>query len=485
MLAQALLGYTEVMGDQYVSDTRIIEAATGAARVLMSQGEPLAALEMVEANVAAVEDGAMRVALLQIQVQALRNLNRADEADRLGEQLMGEAGDDELAILMASIEQAAGLATSGAYAEAIIAYQEIYREIEDQSTKASMQLAIAQVHSMAGNLSEARAAFAGIAQEFPDLQEAIFDAEMGLSFMERQSGNNATALARYEALTAPDVGSQIWRLEQIAQTLEAMGREEEALVGYEEMLVEYPGRIEAVVASKNGVARLRRSMGELEVARGLYSEVAELSVEPFQRDWARLNAATILLEQGLLDDSFFALREVEASTTDPEVILQARLGMVSIYQEKERFDLALEIVSGTSVEGLGPDWAASLAQSKASTELAMESYAEARATWEELMGSHPDNQEANIVGQLGLVEVALRLEEFDRAERIAQTVIEQSLDTAWIAMATMAVGRSKLARGDTEGAGLLFARVMSEFPEHPELVEMALAAANGIEEGEE
>jgi tetratricopeptide (TPR) repeat protein len=308
---------------------------------------------------------------------------------------------------------------------------------------------------------------------------------MGLSFMERQTGDNAAALARYNRLSAPDVGSQIWRLEQVSQTLESMGREEEALEAYESILAEYPGRIEAVVASKNGVARLRRSMGELEVARGLYSEVVELSVEPFQRDWARLNAATILLEQGLLDDAFFALREVEAATTDPEVILQARMGMVSIYQEKERFDLALEIVNETSVEGLGPDWASSLAQSKASTELAMESYSEAQSTWEGLMSTHPDNEETIIVGKLGLVEVALRLEQFERAERIAQEVIEQSRDSAWIAMAILTVGRSKLARGDTGSAEIMFGRVISEFPEHPELVAIAVAAINGIDEDDE
>jgi tetratricopeptide (TPR) repeat protein len=353
LLVQSLEGYMEVIGSESVSELRITEAVAGAARVLMFQGEPQEALDMVDANVGGVEDGAMRVSLLQIKVEALRTLNRYEEADRLGEELMGQAGDDEMAILMAKIERAQGLATAGDYPEAIAAYQEIYSEIEDQSTKASMQLAIAQVQGMAGNLPQARAAFDGISEEFPALLEAIFDAEMGLSFMDRQAGDNTAALARYNRMRAPDVGSQVWRLEQIAQTLEAMGREDEALEGYEAILIQYPGRIEAVVASKSGVARLRRSMGELEVARGLYSEVAELAVDPFQRDWARLHAATILLEQGLLDDAFFSLREVEVATTDPEVILQARMGMVSIYQEKERFDLALEIVNETALEVLG------------------------------------------------------------------------------------------------------------------------------------
>jgi len=485
LLEQALDGYLEVVSSPFVTDVRVSEAVSGAARSLMAQGKAQEALDMVEANISGVEEGALRVSLLQIKVDALRVLNRSDEADIVGEQLMGQAGDDELAILMASIEQAQGLATAGDYSGAISAYQDLYRQIEDPSTKASMQLAIAQVHSMAGNLDQAREYYEGISREFPDMGEAIFDAQMGISFMERQTGDNAAALVRYNSLSAPDVGSQVWRLEQIAQTLEAMGRDEEALEGYESILVEYPGRVEAVIASKNGVARLRRAMGELELARTLYLEVSALSVESFQRDWARLNAATILLDQGLLDDAFFALREVEAATTDPEVVLQARLGMVGIYQEKERFDLALEIINETSVDGLGPDWASSLAQSKASTELAMESYDAAQATWEELIASHPDNEEANIVAKLGLVEVALRLEDFDLADSIAREVIEESQDSAWIAMATLALGRSKLASGDSDGAERLFDQVVTEFSEHPELVAIAVSAVDGINEDEE
>jgi tetratricopeptide (TPR) repeat protein len=287
-------------------------------------------------------------------------------------------------------------------------------------------------------------------------------------------------LERYGAVEAADVGSDIWRLEQLAQTHWELDDAQAARQAYEYIQDRYPDQAAALTASKNGLANIARAAGDLELARGLFNQVAELARESSQREWAKLSAAGILSEQGRYDDAFFALREVVATTSDPEVTLHAKLGMAAVFQEKGRFEQALELLDTADVDNLGPAWAASLTQAQVSSELALGKLDTAEARWLDLLNHWSDHDEAKSQAQLGLAEIALQKGKHQEAIQLFTAVAEGSMDRFFQVQARIGLGRVLVANGQPKEAADRLEAVLRDYPDQPEMLGVAQATLDGM-----
>jgi tetratricopeptide (TPR) repeat protein len=218
----------------------------------------------------------------------------------------------------------------------------------------------------------------------------------------------------------------------------------------------------------------------LELARGLFAQVAQLASDVSQRDWAKLNAASILAEQGKHDDAFFALREVSATSSDPEVILQSKMGMAAVYQEKGNFEKALELLDAAETGGLGPAWAASVVQAQVASELGLGRTAEARDRWQQLLSTFGGHEEAKAQATLGLADIALQEGNHDAAIALFQEVAGSDADRFFQAQAGVGWARGLLAAGESSRAADQFEAVIRDFEDHPEFTEVARSALSGL-----
>jgi tetratricopeptide (TPR) repeat protein len=390
------------------------------------------------------------------------------------------AGDDEDAVMVAQLELARNRANEGDFSGAIALYSAMGERVTDRPTQAAMQLSIAQVHAQSGDTRAARIAYETVLARYGNLVDTRFECQMGLAHVDRLEGKTASALERYGAVEAADVGSDIWRLEQLAQTHWELDDAQAARQAYEYIQDRYPDQAAALTASKNGLANIARAAGDLELARGLFNQVAELARESSQREWAKLSAAGILSEQGRYDDAFFALREVVATTSDPEVTLHAKLGMAAVFQEKGRFEQALELLDTADVDNLGPAWAASLTQAQVSSELALGKLDTAEARWLDLLNHWSDHDEAKSQAQLGLAEIALQKGKHQEAIQLFTAVAEGSMDRFFQVQARIGLGRVLVANGQPKEAADRLEAVLRDYPDQPEMLGVAQATLDGM-----
>ena len=479
-LPGALQSYSAIRSRLTLPLERRVEAGLGLGRVQLALGDPAAALETATETEAIARSESLQVSLLQLRIHALQELGREAEAEALSARLMNVAGDDEDARMVAQLELAQTRTNNGEFEEAIALYRELEESVTDRPTQAAMVLSVAQVQAQSGRLGEATATYQQVLENFGDLADTRFEVEMGLAQLDRSQGRLEQAAQRYAELEAQDVGSEVWRLEQLAQVQWEQDNAAAARETYEEIQDRFPGHPAALTASKNGLANVARAAGDLELARGLFAQVADQATDVSQREWAKLNAASILAEQGRHDDAFFALREVVASTTDPEVLLQSKMGMAAVYQEKGEFEKALELLNDADTGGLGPAWAASLTQARVASELGLGRTEEARSLWNQLLSEFGAHEEAKAQATLGIADIALQEGKPEEAIELFQKVASSEADRFFQAQAGVGWGRSLLAAGDSSRAADQFEAVIRDFEDHPEFTEIARSALKGL-----
>ena len=479
-LPGALAAYASIRTRGTLPMARRVEAGLGLARVQLALGDPGEALRIANETAEIVEAGAIKVSLLQLRIQALQNLGRGEEAALLSSQLLDVAGDDEDAVIVAQLELARNKADSGDFEGAIALYMELADRVSDRPTQAAMRLSVAQVHGQSGDLVAARKAYQTVLNQFGNLADTRFECQMGLAHLDRLEGDFDAALKRYTELDVSDAGSDIWRLEQYAQTLWELDNAVSARTAFEAIQEKYPEQPAALAASKTGLARIAHAEGELELAKGLFNQVSELARDSAQREWAKLSAAGILSEQGRFDDAFFAFREVAGETSDREVALQSKLGMAAVLQEKGRFEQALEILESADVVDLGPAWAASVTQALVSSELAMGKTEGAQDRWKTLLQDWSGHDEAKSQANLGLAEIALQLGETENAFKLYKSVAVESLDRFFQAQAQIGVGRVLVAEGKPVEAADGLEAMLQEYSDQPEMLELAQSVLDGL-----
>lgn len=479
-LSGALAAYTAIRGMVNLPLSRRLEAGLGLARVQLALGQPQLAVDVLDTMETQIGSGGARVSLLQVKIQALQALGKTAEADAISATLLSLAGDDQDAVMVAQLELARNKANNGDFEEAVALYAALGEQVSDRPTQAAMQISIAQVYAQAGDAVAARSSYEAVLQRFGNLEDARFECQMGLANVDRMEGKPAAAVLRYLELKTTDVGSDIWRMQQLAQTYWEMDQPENARSAFEAIQERYPTQPAAVAAAKDGLANIARAEGELELARGLFSQVAELSGDPTQREWAKLNVASILAELGKVDDAFFAYRTAASASSDPEVVLQAKLGMSAVYQEKGRFDQALEILEDVKVQDLGPAWAAALTQAQVASERALGRLENAQALWKKLLEDWTDHDEAKSQAHLGLAEIALERGETEAALGLFGKVHKESGDRFFQAQAQIGLGRVHVQDGNADLAADELESVVENFPDQPEMVSLAQDTLNGM-----
>jgi len=463
--------YRELLVDPALPEDEHDTVVVGLIRTLLSLERPEDALGV--ANSAEVYEPETEQTMRSLQAQALRSLGRTEEAARFedqGEEV--EQPEDEFSIALVEANE---LVNEWDFEGAVAAYEGLLAEAEDRPTQAMIRGAIAQAKGLGGDLDGSRAEYRALRDEFADLDEAVFSAEMGLAWVDRQGGNPEAAVERYAGIVGPDPGSEVWRLEQLATASLEVGDDEAAEAVYKDLIRNHAGDVFAQSTGRYGLAELLRNRGELAAARGLYEQVARSSPDKHQQTWAALHAAMILVDEGRLDDAEDHLDALLDETDDDEVRVQAAIGMSSIELERGRPGKALDALDDVDAERLGGGWVATLTQQRATCLVAGGDADEATREWNAVLRAYGDNDDIASQARLALGDLAVGQDAADDAIAHYDRVLVESGDPHYQARALLGRGDALAMLGRTKEAEASWRQVVDEYGEEDELAAIARA----------
>jgi tetratricopeptide (TPR) repeat protein len=428
---EAAEAYIDLLDDPLTPLDEQDYVRVGLVRTWLSLGEPETALAVAR-EVKLTDTGSKRL-MTQLEVQALRALGRDDEADAFGLELAVEEEDDEVSQAMA---EANDLLNEWDFEGSIRAYETLLPTVDDRPTQAAIDTSIAQALALSGDLDSARSRYGRVLRVYRDDPEAVFGAEMGLAWLLRMDGDPEGAIDRYERLVPPDPGSAVWRDEQLARAFVESGQSGEAEALYKRMLDEHAGDRQAEATARSGLAELLQANDELRAARALYTWVADNAPDSTQRSWASLHAAMLLVDEGQLDVAEEALDDL-LDHEDPEVQLQAAVGLSAIELERGRPRRGLDVLDEVDPDTLGGAWVATWNLQRTSCLLELGRPDEARQGWEEVLNRYADNDDVASQARLALGDVALGQDRSDDAIDWYLEVLETTPDRHYQARALL------------------------------------------------
>ena len=468
--AEAL--YRELLADEALPEDEYDTVLVGLIRTLLSQDQPEEALTL--ARDSEVYEPETRVTMRSLQAQALRALGRNEEAARFEDQVLAEAPelDDAFAIALNGANE---LVNEWDFEGAVAAYEGLLGQAEDRPTQAMIVGAIAQAKGLGGDLDGSRVGYRALARDYSDLDEAVFSAEMGLAWVDRQAGDPGAAVERYSSLLGPDPGSEVWRLEQLATALQESGDDDGSERVYKDLIQKHAGDPLAQATGRYGLAELMRNRGELSAARGLYEQVARTSPDRNQQTWAGLHAAMILVDEGRLDDAEDALDELIDASDDVEIQVQAAIGLSSVELERGSPGKALDVLDAVDAESLGGGWVATLTQQRATCLIAMGDADDAERAWVDVLRTYEDIDDVASQARLALGDLAVGRDEPQEAIARYDRVLAETGDPYYRARALLGRGDALTALGRRGEARNAYEQVLSEHPEQSDLVAIAEA----------
>jgi uncharacterized protein YjbI with pentapeptide repeats len=409
-----------------LEDDTYAEAALGAARLLSTSGRHAEALVRCGDGLRRSADPAVTMLLLSAQIAAATALG---DEDALAAAL---ARRDEIAsstprLAAAVLLESAQLARSSDDPEQAVALlrQALQLQLSDEMRAGvSLELGMALIDS--GALSEAAAPLTQAAAAADP--HTAFAAGMALSELSRRGGDVPAAIKRLSALTPPDDDTRQWWLEARASALTEAGDPGAAEV-WEALAASGGGDPGLQSAALRGRADALFSQDRFSEALPLYRQAAEAAVEPSMAGWARLGEAESLRYLERLDEAR-ALLSALATSTDPEVSLQAAVTSARLELDADEAEAALAMLDGRTADGLGPAWDATLCEVRVAALLSRDRTQEAREALEALASRWPDEEEAQLPAWLGLADLA-RIDNPQDARRWAALALNSARDPAY------------------------------------------------------
>ncbi len=384
--------------------------------------------------------------------------------------------DEEMADLIDRVAQAGRLRDQGAHDEALAAFGELVDAIEDRPTQASVRREIAQTLAAKGELQAARDALEAIVEQYAELEETVFIAQLSLVELDLQEQDPAGALARLARLESPDPGLELWMLQIEAQAHSAAGDTESALRTWREAIEQAEGDPEGSVLAWTGLGDLYLQLGENEHASDAFQRAAVLAPDGPARVHSQLRSAQVAIETGRLDDASFVLEDLAGQELEGELSAQVALTKSAMAQESGDWEAGLAAVQSVSIDGVGPDFEAQLVDAQGVCLRALERFGEAGQAYQALATRWPNHPEVDAVVSFGLAEVDAATGDVDAAAARYEDFAARSADRFRQGQALLRKAQVLENHGQTEAAVAVYERVRDEYADEPELAASARQA---------
>ncbi len=474
----ALAAMRALRDDPAISDAHRPDVVYGEVVCLFELGRFEQAIELIDQ---AVEQG-----LAGPEPEVFETLKGQAVAALAGEPLdpdladLPEPGDgptdQEMEALLARVAEAVALRDQGSFDSALASFDELLGVIEDRPTQASILREVAQTQAAVGDLEAARATLQRCLQDYADLDEAGFLAQLALADLDLREADASSALARLDGLAPPDDGHALWRLQVLARAHATAGDSEAALRTWREAIELAEGDPAGSVLAWTGLGDLYLQLGESKHASDAFQRASVLAPEGPARVQSRLRAAQVSVETGRLEEAQDMLDEIGLEELDAELTVQVALARSALAQERGAWDLGIEAVAGLSVDDIGPDYEAQVVDARGVCLLSLGRVDEAGEAYRKLAERWPEHPEVDAVSSFGLAEAAAASGDLSASAEIYQDFVTRCRDRFRQGQALLRLGQLYENHGEAELAKQTYKQVAVDYADEPELAASAAAA---------
>lgn len=454
------------------------QARLGLAQAQRARGDLAAATALYRRVAEESEDPATVSAALAAWASLLDDQGRSEEALAVQRQILKRFGDDPDASFQAHMASAGALANSGDTRGAIEAYEALMATTSDPGLKVQVLDGMARARAAGGELEAAAATYQRLIEASADQPDFLYNALMGLASVKAQLGDKDEARALYQrvATGSRDRGLQAWALESIAQLSAEAGDLAAAQAGYEDILERFDDDPAVTAGTRLGLGQLKRASDDLPGARALFEEVRRSARDGSQRAWATLYVAQVMVEQGEDGPALETLLAIPREfPEDPEVILNARLSLASLYRARGKEDEAARVYQDVAGGASFADYRVAALEGLAGIAMDAGDPQAAKAAYQQVLDRFGTNPEAAFTAQLGLarVEMASGADGARAAATRLEGLVPTTGDPVLRAWAVQALAQAHVASGDTSGARAAYRRLLDDDGGMPDLSQEA------------
>lgn len=476
-LQRALAGFEALAREPDLSASQQPDVVFGQAACLVDLGRYDDAVAFIDAALVGVGSASDAAPLQTLKGQAIAARDGTPVDPDLPADEAGEGPtDQEMAGLLAQVDQAGALRDRGSYAQALARFRELQQIIDDRPTLASIDREIAQTQAASGDLVAARATLTASLEAYPEIEEATLLAQLALAGLELREQDATAAIRRLRTLQTADQGLALLRLEALARACSTAGDTEAALKTWREAIELAEGDPEASVVAWTGLGDLYLQLGEADRASDAFQRAAVLAPEGPARDQSRLRAAQVAMERGDMLAAEDLLRDLQAEVSDAEGQVQVALALSSLRQEQGDWQACLAALEGVDADSVGPEFQAQIADARGICLLALGKAEEAKRAYSDLARGWPDNPEAAAISAFGLAECQAAAGDQAAAVATYEAFVAGSDDRFRQGQALLRLAQLLENHGAAERARAVYQRVRDDYADEPELAATASSA---------
>lgn len=251
------------------------------------------------------------------------------------------------------------------YDRAIGTYNIIVRKFAANHIKvAHAKNQIGSLYILKEEYKQAKQVFDEVIKNYPDLENAVIIARMGLADNLKEQKKYPEAISAYRSITEKfaDYPQAIEAKDRIAKIMMAMGDVDQARAIYEEIKKKYAENAGAVIQAEFDIADLLRSQGKKTEALAKFSDIYEQNADDeYVGARALSNIIQVYISMQKIDEAEKTLASLKAKyPNDLNSFLDSELFIANALSSMQKFDLAekrLSVVYKNHKEKMQGFWA--------------------------------------------------------------------------------------------------------------------------------
>lgn len=236
----------------------VINVRMSAANKLNSTGSPREALDQIDRIVERYPNAPQTAWALHLQAQIYVAQKQYDQAEKVFQKIITQFESNMVAVVDAHYGQAELLRQQKKYDEAMKAYQQIVEKWPNYQQAIKALNAIALLYSQRRQIKQEEEIYRRIIENYPNNVVAVLNARVSLANLLMSQKRYDEALKQFQSIYEqhPESDQAPWAKAGAARIYVAIGRQDEAVTLFEELVASYPEDHEVVIGAREFLKQL-------------------------------------------------------------------------------------------------------------------------------------------------------------------------------------------------------------------------------------
>jgi len=411
--------FKKIVSQSSKNSNAAFDAEMGLAGIALKRGQFDRAGNLYDNLFNKAADETQKIATLNALAQIHVQRKNYEDAEKVFRRMI----DDYSRNIGTTIEAKLGLANVykdwKKFDQAVQGYNEIITDYSDSMQSYWAYMGLAQIQSESGQIEQAIKTYGTISSKFPENRNAVADAKLNLANMLKNSNRRADALVAYDEIIKDykNFNHALWAMQGKAQIYAEAADFQKAERVYDSIIQNKSATKDAVSDAKLGKAGLLATEGKVVQSIAAYKAlVPDLTGEKALQAKMAVGHSYLAIQK--LDEAQkqFSLIVQEYSTTNPNAVLDASLGLGELEMSRQKYAKAAQIFKSVAAKAKGEFSRTNAAyQALARSLVEQEKFDEVEPVIEKILKMNPDDANAIINIRMNMANKYRNMKKYDKA----------------------------------------------------------------------